>query len=304
MSDTSGSPAGPFDYNIPRPPAALIDAAARDIPAALSEMLLRTPGEETVQQRDLLRRLTGQHKHGKAASLWAIYRLWGEERLTAHRGLEDSPDSVSRDGRSRSREPVESRDQNDNWIGATSRLWEWWEAGCPPDEATGDGDQANAEPTSEDDERGNDPPEDKAGRGKDTPGGAEGATRGAAIEAAGAIIPPLVADVNPARPVDVPNDSPAEQIARADRLAYLAFCYAESKAGKRLQDRDAYNLLSEEGIPDTAGARDDLEGYELPAFDTWARYLRNARRQLGEQKNTCRGGRPHGKSVTSGDRIE
>jgi hypothetical protein len=88
----------------------------------------------------------------------------------------------------------------------------------------------------------------------------------------------------------------------AVRRAYLAFCYAETKAGKRLEDREAYNLLRDEGIPDDAG---ELGDYKLPhAFDTWARYLRDARNVLDERKYTRRGGRPVGKSIVKGDQIE
>jgi hypothetical protein len=91
---------------------------------------------------------------------------------------------------------------------------------------------------------------------------------------------------------------------RSVRLAYLAFCYAESKAGKRLEDREAYNLLKEEGIPANRGGRGELEDYDLPAFDTWTRYLREARNVLGEQKYTRRAGRSRGKSIAQGDQIE
>lgn len=100
------------------------------------------------------------------------------------------------------------------------------------------------------------------------------------------------------------RDTLIERMDRADRLAYLAFLYAESTKGKRLEDRDAYVLLSDEGIPDNAGAKGDLKGYKLPCFDSWSRYLRTARELLGEQKYTCRNGRPHGRSITKGDRIE
>jgi hypothetical protein len=91
---------------------------------------------------------------------------------------------------------------------------------------------------------------------------------------------------------------------RSVRLAYLAFCYAESKAGNRLEDREAYDLLKEEGIPANRGGRGDLEDYDLPSFDTWTRYLRDARKLLGEQKYTRRAGRSTGKSIAQADQIE
>ncbi len=88
------------------------------------------------------------------------------------------------------------------------------------------------------------------------------------------------------------------------RKAYLAFVYAESKAEKRLDDREAYNLLKEEGIPENAGDLAELEDYELPVFPTWARYLGRARKALGEQKYQRRMGRPHGGSVVEEGQIE
>jgi hypothetical protein len=90
----------------------------------------------------------------------------------------------------------------------------------------------------------------------------------------------------------------------AARKAYFAFVYAESKAGKQVGDREAYNLLNEEGIPDDAGSRGELADYRLPAFETWVRQLRTARRALGEQKYNRRAGRPTGKSIVKGHEIE
>jgi hypothetical protein len=100
------------------------------------------------------------------------------------------------------------------------------------------------------------------------------------------------------------RDELVQRLEPAVRLAYLTFCYAESKAGKRLEDREAHELLKEDGIPEAAGERGELAEYRLPAFDTWARYLRDARNLLGEQKYTRRAGRPTGKSVVRGDQVE
>jgi hypothetical protein len=95
-----------------------------------------------------------------------------------------------------------------------------------------------------------------------------------------------------------------QQMEPAVRLAYLAFCYAESKAEKSLQDLEALNLLREDGIAEGAGERGELADYRLPAYATWARYLREARRLLGENKYTRRAGRPTGRSIVKGDQIE
>jgi hypothetical protein len=95
-----------------------------------------------------------------------------------------------------------------------------------------------------------------------------------------------------------------QMLKRSVQLAYLAFEYAESKVGKQLQDQEAYNLLREEGMPGEAEGGERLTGYCLPAFTTWARQLRDARRALGEQKNTSRRGRSIGKSIQRESQIE
>ena len=100
------------------------------------------------------------------------------------------------------------------------------------------------------------------------------------------------------------RDDQIQQLEPAVRRAYLAYEYAEMKAVKRLEDREAYDLLKEEGIPEGYGNRGNLAEYEPPAFDTWAKYLRTARKLLGESKYTPRKGRPTGKSVVSANQIE
>ena len=61
--------------------------------------------------------------------------------------------------------------------------------------------------------------------------------------------------------------------------------------GKRLEDHQAYNWLKENKIDTDKGDAGELADYTLPAFDTWSRQLRNARKVLGEQKYTRRAGR-------------
>jgi hypothetical protein len=95
-----------------------------------------------------------------------------------------------------------------------------------------------------------------------------------------------------------------ESLAPADRKAYLAYQAIESKEGRRLKDREAFDLLKEHGLPDEARDSGELTDYELPfGFDTWARSLRNARLKLGEQKNTRRAGRVAGKSIVRHNEI-
>lgn len=65
------------------------------------------------------------------------------------------------------------------------------------------------------------------------------------------------------------------------RLAYLAAKYAEENQNKELSDRDAYDWLAENGADD----------YSLPVFDTFTRYLTNARNLTDEQRKTSTQGR-------------
>jgi hypothetical protein len=91
------------------------------------------------------------------------------------------------------------------------------------------------------------------------------------------------------------------ELAPAIRKAYLSYQAALVMAEKKdMEDREAYQLLKEEGLPDA----DELADYQLPAKDTWCRYVRNARQALSEQKNTPRRGRQHGKSIVRQDQIE
>jgi hypothetical protein len=88
----------------------------------------------------------------------------------------------------------------------------------------------------------------------------------------------------------------------AARLAYLAYCYAEAKVERRLEDREAFDWLKENGFDEDAG---ELVEYQLPrALDTWTRQLRSARNLLGEQKYTRRRGRSYGSSVVRQDEID
>jgi hypothetical protein len=103
---------------------------------------------------------------------------------------------------------------------------------------------------------------------------------------------------------DCDRDELIQGMKRSVRLAYLAYAYAESRAGNRLEDQEAYQLLTDEGIPGNGGDRGELTDYRLPAFTTWTRQLRIARSALGEQKYTRRRGRPIGKSIVRSDQVE
>ena len=90
----------------------------------------------------------------------------------------------------------------------------------------------------------------------------------------------------------------------ADRKAYFSCKYAETKNGKRLQDYEAHAWLNEYEIDTDKGDVGELADYQLPAFVTWSKQVRNARKPLGEQKYTRRTGRPTGRSVVSEREIE
>ena len=83
------------------------------------------------------------------------------------------------------------------------------------------------------------------------------------------------------------------ELVPADRKAYLSFEYVQTKAGKKLEDQEAYRLLEEEGISEKGDAG-ELTDYDLPAYDTWTRQVRRARNALGGQKYQSRRNRPHG----------
>jgi hypothetical protein len=100
------------------------------------------------------------------------------------------------------------------------------------------------------------------------------------------------------------RDAALRALEPASRKAYLAFEYVQSKRAFRLEDREAYNLLDEEGISTGQGNLGDLIDYELPNFDTWSRQLRKARNALQEQKNRRRGRAPTTRSIVKGNQIE
>jgi hypothetical protein len=96
------------------------------------------------------------------------------------------------------------------------------------------------------------------------------------------------------------------QLEQACRKAYYAYQYAESKAGKCLADDKAHDFLKENGIDENGSHLDEpaLTDYEVPSRDTWKRYLREARKALGEQKNRRRGRPTITRSIVKGDQIE
>lgn len=73
--------------------------------------------------------------------------------------------------------------------------------------------------------------------------------------------------------------------------AWLSWKLAEDYNPGELTDQKAYDWLREQEFDAP------LVGYKLPAFDTWSKYVRAARKHYGEQKNQPRAGRATGPSV-------
>lgn len=60
-------------------------------------------------------------------------------------------------------------------------------------------------------------------------------------------------------------------------------------------DREVHSWVREYGI---------AEEYTLPAFETWARYVRAGRKYHDARKSTPRAGRPHGRSIIEGSEAD
>ena len=70
--------------------------------------------------------------------------------------------------------------------------------------------------------------------------------------------------------------------------------------GTHVTDREAYDWLRDTGLPDERDEPQlagEFEGYQLPPFPTWSRYVRCARKTLGQQKYSRRAGRSTGRTV-------
>lgn len=93
------------------------------------------------------------------------------------------------------------------------------------------------------------------------------------------------------KPEKSAGDNPADALRKSWKLAFLAYAYAEAKLGCQLTDREAWEYLDEHGIRQDG---DEIEGYDLPLFGTFADYCTKARKAMGQQRNKPRGGRAAG----------
>lgn len=89
--------------------------------------------------------------------------------------------------------------------------------------------------------------------------------------------------------------SPAlDSLKPSERKAWATFKLAETRGQVGKTDREVHDWLDEQDDTQFVG---DLFGYSLPPFDTWARYIRTARKAADESKHTPRAGRSAGLSV-------
>lgn len=72
----------------------------------------------------------------------------------------------------------------------------------------------------------------------------------------------------------------------AERKAYYSFKLAEAVAERRLEDREAYDLLIDGDLSEHFTG--ELADYKPPSFATWARQLRTTRKATNERKYTPR----------------
>ncbi len=88
---------------------------------------------------------------------------------------------------------------------------------------------------------------------------------------------------------------PQTQLVERFEKAYRAYKWAEQqlviRGAENVTDRQAWEFLTEHGF----------DGYKPESFDTWQRYVREARKFHDERKNTRRGGREGGSIVREGE---
>jgi hypothetical protein len=92
---------------------------------------------------------------------------------------------------------------------------------------------------------------------------------------------PLLATTEPVEQSPICENDLVASMPRRFQLAYLAAKHAEHHCGRSLTDLESFQWLNEHGFED----------YQLPMQDTFADYLTQARRVMGEQRKTPRSGR-------------
>ena len=99
---------------------------------------------------------------------------------------------------------------------------------------------------------------------------------------------------------DTPT-APLERLTPTVKKAWASWKLAEENHTEKPLDRAAYVWLEQQPDDFFVG---DLVDYELPKFDTWGRYVRQARKAADENKNQPRGGRSESSgSVARADEL-
>ena len=83
------------------------------------------------------------------------------------------------------------------------------------------------------------------------------------------------------------------KLVRSRPLRWLLLAFTVESVPKLVTDREVYDWLTEHLD----------EGEKLPGFETWDRYVRQARSVLGTQKYEPRSGREHGGTIVREDQI-
>ncbi len=95
---------------------------------------------------------------------------------------------------------------------------------------------------------------------------------------------------------DSNEDDKYSGLKRCCRIAHAQYEIAIKKKSSLNTDRQVYDWINNN--------KDDDELYLLPRFDTWVRYLREARNHLGESKYSPRSGRDTSGSIVRPEEIE
>ncbi len=123
----------------------------------------------------------------------------------------------------------------------------------------------------------------------------------------GAILPPV--------PASADRTSKMESLAEKMASAQEALSSGKREWIDLLPERVKYAygqyLSAVPNVPDQATDRECYdwakghnEGSPIPAFETWQRYVRQARKHLGQQKNTPQAGRSFGRSIALPEEID
>lgn len=103
---------------------------------------------------------------------------------------------------------------------------------------------------------------------------------------------------------EAPGKMAYRDLERAHRLAIFSFMYAAARTpDRKLTDEEAYEILQSVDFSSDQTNFDELAYYDLPDYENWVRYVREARRLTDTNKYQRRSGRSKGGSIVSPDQI-